>query len=447
MGPDAPIDGAHAHPDNGPDNATNFIPRVAPMSRHARFFAALTLATLVAGCRPEAHHEEEPPPEAPVKAQPAAMVSLGEWTDLLGTTQPLPNHSARISAAVEGHVLTVLRDEHGGTVVEGQDVKAGQVIVQMDDSVLRANRTKLEATLHDLDQQETQARLAVKVATIEANALKELQKGGTPVSPVDLDKAQLKQEDADSKLKAAKAKQAATRADLKALEKQMEFYTLRAPIAGRLSMVQAVPGQTLTPGTVVADVVDLKSIDVLCYAPPDAVARLSLEQRARLLVEDAGKRDATQALAGTVAFVGVAAQPETGNVPVKVRFPNPELRLRANAIVRIHVLTRPEKQRLTIPDSALSEDRDVPTVLIIEDLKTTKDDHGEEKQVGKAHTLQAEIGIRDREHGIVELLALRDPESHKEVSPDGRLFITSGGNGLHNDDLVKLQKDEHKEKD
>jgi RND family efflux transporter MFP subunit len=422
------------------------------MSRHARFFAVLTLAALVAGCRPGAHHEEEPPPEAPVKAQPAAMVTLGEWTDLLGTTQPLPNHSARISAAVEGHVLTVLRDEHGGTVVEGQEVKAGQVIVQLDDSVLRANRTKLEATLHDLDEQQKQAGYALKLATIDVNRLKELQKGdastaGSLVSRVEMEKAVVMQQDAESKQKAVAAKQAATRADLQGAQKQMEFYTLRAPIAGRLSMVQAVPGQTLTPGTVVADVVDLKSIDVLCYAPPDAVARLSLEQRAKLFVEDAGKRDATQELAGTVAFVGVAAQPETGNVPVKVRFPNPDLRLRANAIVRIHVLTRPEKQRLTIPESALMEDRDVPTVLIIEDLKTTRDDHGEEKQVGKAHTLQAEIGIRDREHGVVELLALRDPESHKEVSPDGLLFITSGGNGLHNDDLVKLQKDEHKEKD
>ena len=73
-----------------------------------------------------------------------------EWTEAIGTTQPLPNHSARISAAVEGHVLTVLRDEHGGTVVEGQEVKAGQVVVQLDDSVLQANRTKLEATLRDL---------------------------------------------------------------------------------------------------------------------------------------------------------------------------------------------------------------------------------------------------------------------------------------------------------
>lgn len=427
----------------------------ARLPRRTLLLVALTLALIGPGCREAAPHEEEPTPEAPVKAQPAAMVAMGEWTDLLGTTQPLPNHSARISAAVEGHVHSVLRDEHGGTVMEGQQVKAGQVIVQLDDSVLRANRDKLEATLHDLDEQQKQAGYALELATIDVERFKELQKGAAGsssgpsplVSRIDLDKALLLQKDAQSKLKAVASKQAATRADLKALEKQTEFYTMRAPIDGRLSMVQAVPGQTLTPGTVVAEVVDLDRIDVLCYAPPDAVARLALAQPAKLVVEEAGGRHEKQELAGMVAFVGVQAQAETGNVPVKVRFPNPQLRLRANTIVRIHVLTRPVKERLTIPEAALMEDLEIPSVLVVDDLKTEKDDHGEEKQLGKAHRLQAEIGIRDREHGVVELLGLRDPETHKEVPAGDLLFVTAGGHGLHNDDVVRLQKDEHKEKD
>ena len=412
--------------------------------------AALLLPIVLAGCRPGAPHEEEAPPEAPVKVEEAKQTVMGEWTDLLGTTQPLPNHSARISAAVEGHVLSVLRDEHGGTIVEGQQVKAGQVVVQLDDSVQRANRTKLEATLHDLEHQEKQASVAIKLAAIDVNSMKELLKGettpaGSLVSRVDLDKALLRQQDAELKLKAAEAKQEATRGELKALEKQMEFYTLRAPIAGRLSLVQAVPGQTLTPGTVVADVVDLASIDVLCYAPPDAVARLVLEQPAKLRIEQPGTSEGKQELEGKVAFVGVQAQPETGNVPVKVRFPNPGLRLRANTIVRVYVLTRPEKERLTIPEAALMEDLQEPTVVVVEHLETVKDEHGEEKQVGKVRRLEAEIGIRDREHGVVELLGLHDPDTHKEVSPAGLLFVVSGGHGLHKDDKVKLLKEEHKD--
>jgi multidrug efflux pump subunit AcrA (membrane-fusion protein) len=139
------------------------------------------------------------------------------------------------------------------------------------------------------------------------------------------------------------AREVLVRSELKALDAQLEFFTLHAPIAGRLGLLQVVPGQTLTPGTTVADVVDLDQIDVLCYAPPDSAARLALDQPARLVLTETPSSEAGKPLLGKVAFIAVQAQPETGNVAVKVRFPNPELRLRAHTIVQVHVLTRPEQ--------------------------------------------------------------------------------------------------------
>jgi len=372
----------------------------APFLRPYALLAGLLLAAAT-GCQ----GAPPPPPEehapAPVQAEAAKKMTLGEWTDLFGTTQPLPNHSARISAAVEGHVLSVLGDGKGSAVVEGQQVKAGQVILQMDDRVPRANRAKLVATLNDLEEQQKQAGYALELALLDVNSLKELRKsnptsGALPlVSRLQLDKALVMQKDAQSKRKAVADKQAAARADLKALDEQLEFFTLRAPIDGRLSIVQAVPGQTLTPGTVVADVVDLEQIDVLCYAPPAAAARLVLGQAAKLVREEATADPSALPLLGKVAFIGVQAQPETGNVAVKVRFPNPGLRLRSHAVVRVYVLTRPEQERLTIPEAALMEDLDVPTVMVVQDVKTEKKGD-EEKQLGTARQLQVVLGVRDR---------------------------------------------------
>jgi RND family efflux transporter MFP subunit len=410
--------------------------------------AGLLLSGAVVGCHGGAPAAPEPVPRAPVQAQAAKMILLGEWTELLGTTQPLPNRSARISATVEGHVLSILGDGKGSVVVEGQQVKAGQVIVRLDDSVLRANGEKLQATLNDVEELQKQAGYALELATIDVIRLKELLQSsatGNLVSRIELEKAHVLQKDAQSKQKAVAAKQAAARADLKALDKQMEFFTLRAPIAGRLSIVHAVPGQTLNPGAIVADVVDLDQIDALCFAPPHAAARLALEQPAKLLVDEPGTREAGQPLMGTVVFVGVQAQPETGNVPVKVRFPNPNLRLRAYAIVRVHVLTEPEQERLTIPEAALMEDRDVPAVLAVQDVKTESNASGPET-TGKARKLQAVLGIRDRDLGVVEILGLEDPATKKKVAPTGVLFVTAGGHGLLNDDVVKLQHEEPKEK-
>jgi membrane fusion protein (multidrug efflux system) len=422
-----------------------------PYVRHLPLLiGVLFLPCLSIGCRKTLPPTEEGTPQAPVKAEAAKTLVLGEWTDLLGTTQPLPNHSARVSAAVEGRVLSVLGDSMGAVVTEGQQVKAGQVIVRLDDRVLQANREKLRAALDDLDEQKKQAGYAVELAKIEVNRLEELtpsssSSGSLPlVSRVELNRARIAQKDAESKQKSVTAKHAVATAELKALDEQLHFYTLRAPIAGRLGIVQAVPGQTLSAGTVVAEVVDLNEIDVVCYAPPDAAARLALDQPAKLVLGEAAGEDGKRFPAGKVAFVGIQAQPETGNVAVKVRFPNPDLRLRTNTVVRVHVLTKPEKERLTIPETALMEDRDPPTVVAVQDVKSEKK-NGDEQKVGKVRKLQATLGVRDRDRHVVELLGLVDPATKETVAPQRLLFVTAGGNGLQNDDVVKLQKEESKE--
>jgi len=408
--------------------------------RYYHQFVGLLIASAVVGCRAEPTPPGEDP--APVHAQAAQKVVLGEWTDLLGTTQPLPNRSARISAAAEGHVVSILGDGKGAAVVEGQQVKVGQVIVRLDDRVPASNRDKLKATLDELDEQQIQAGFALELATIDVNRLKELGKttGTLPlVSKIELERAYVLEKDAKSKAKGVAARQAAARADLRALESQLEFFTLRAPIAGRLSLVNAVPGQTLTPGTVVADVMDLSQIDALCHAPAQVAARLALDQSAKLIVEDTHDGGGPEIPPGKVVFIAVQAQPETGNVAVKARFTNPELRLRAHAIIRVLILTKPEKERLTIPEAALMEDRNIPMVVVAQDAKNKKTGDAEKH----AKKLEVTLGVRDRVRGIAEILSLKDPTTEKEVSPEGLLFITEGAHGLQDGDVVKIEA-EHK---
>ncbi|HZU37196.1 MAG TPA: hypothetical protein VFA18_14840, partial [Gemmataceae bacterium] len=139
-------------------------------------FAILWMACLVAGC----HRAGEEPPEeaiAPVQAQQPREVSVESWTEIVGTTQPLPGNAAKVSAPVEGRVLWVLGDGHGPAVAEGQEVKAGQIIAQLDDRIMRANRARTAAAQKELDQQRRQAELAVQLAQIEVNRQQDLARG------------------------------------------------------------------------------------------------------------------------------------------------------------------------------------------------------------------------------------------------------------------------------
>jgi multidrug efflux pump subunit AcrA (membrane-fusion protein) len=421
----------------------------------------LFTACFASGCRRAA---EEPAEVAiaPVQAQQPREVSVESWTELVGTTQALPGNAARISAPVEGRVLWVLGDGHGPAVIEGQQVNVGQVIAQLDDRVMRANRARTAAVQRELEQARRQAELAVRSAQIEVDRQEELARESAGRSSLPLT-SRIAREQAHIALEAARSKQqgiadkiASGLEELKALDEQLQLYTLGAPIAGRLGTVQVVPGQTLPVGTPVADVVNLNEVDVLCYVPP-VVARKLLEAQnklskaeankglqARLAVDKESGRKDLAGMQGRVVYLAVGAQPDTGNFAVKVRFPNPDLALRANTVQRVAVLTQPAVVAQVIPEAALMDDQNPPGVVIIEGLETKKNaETGKEEQKGKARRMQAIVGIRDRRLGVVQILRLEDPEKKVSISlQDEPWFVTKGKNGLETGDQVKIAQEE-----
>lgn len=413
------------------------------------FFLGIAQVFLVAGCgRPAAPAEETPSP-APVKWMEARELFIEEWTELLGTTQPLPDRAARITAPIEGQVVSVLLDSQGRPVTEGQAVKKGDVIVQLDDRIARANRDKTEAAHEELKHQVLQADFAVKLAEIELRRLQELTGKGEAtsvlVSPIEVEKARVALEEAKSKRQGALLHLTSGEKELKAIDEQLKLYTLTAPLDGRLGRVQVVPGQTLAPGTVVTEIIDLdKEIDVLCFVPPHTARRLQLGQQARIGgIAEQGAGDEASA-AGTVQFIADQAEVDTGNFAVKVRFPNSQARLRGNVTLRLRVLTTPGKAALTLPELAVMEDQDPPAVLVVEDYKQeTKE--GKEIETGKARVLRAKLGVRDRVLHLVEILGLDDPDKKWQGTRETAKFIIEKGQGLRNGDPVKLEVEEEDE--
>src|SRR5205814_8705514 len=116
----------------------------------------------------------EPLARAPVKWRAARQFFLEEWTEVVGTTQPLPGQSARLTARVEGRVISVLDGANGKPAVEGQTVKKGDVIVRMDASLAQAHLDKAVAFQEELKQLTKQANLAVTLAKHDLKRLEEL---------------------------------------------------------------------------------------------------------------------------------------------------------------------------------------------------------------------------------------------------------------------------------
>jgi multidrug efflux pump subunit AcrA (membrane-fusion protein) len=146
--------------------------------------------------------------------------------------------------------------------------------------------------------------------------------------------------------------------------------------------------------------------------------------------------------AGEIVYIAEQAEPETGNYAVKVRFSNKDAHLRANRVLRIRVLTR-TRNALSLPESAVQEDEQRPTVVIVTDRKKVKNGEGGEDEVGVARRMQVELGLRDRGNRLVEIVNLVDPEKdpakrwHGEIKD--ALFVVEGGQGLQTGDAVKLE--------
>jgi RND family efflux transporter MFP subunit len=436
--------------------------------------------SLLTGCGGKAASEQaadEDNGAAHVVAMQARQVKFGRWVTLAGGTQPLLNHTARVSNAVEGRVVDVLPvDENGKRFAEGDWVKKGQLIARLDTQVAQAGQARAEADLKDAQAQIQTARTAVQLATQTLNRLEALQRTEQPgrplVPPAQLQQARGDWENAQSQEKAANAKEASARAALTAIEKQLAYYDLRAPIDGYLSTVQAVPGQMLALGTPVAEVMNLNEIDVLCYAPPSQVNLLRIGQPAQVVGSDTsrltlpsppsdGGEGRVGRAQGKVVYIAVQAQPDSGSFAVKVRFPNPDLALRANALVQVHVEVEPARERLAIPVSALIDDTRPPQVVLAQLEEKKEEDEGKpeaakepekapelEKKVWVAHRYEAIVGARDRKTGMVEIVALHGLEEKDEPPPlQDAWFVTSGWHGVKPGDQLEVEKVEpNKEK-
>src|SRR5947199_8045885 len=101
--------------------------RTMPRTPRRLIFLIVLAFSFLPGCRRAEPPAEEKAPPAAVKWQGPSQASLEEWTELVGTTVPLPDRLARVSAPVEGRVAAILGEGGEKPVAEGQRGEKGSV--------------------------------------------------------------------------------------------------------------------------------------------------------------------------------------------------------------------------------------------------------------------------------------------------------------------------------
>ena len=266
-----------------------------------------------------------PPPEA-VGSAPAQAEAWETTVSAVGSISSLRN--VAVSAEVPGTVSKIRFES-------GQIAKEGQVLVELDAEVERAQMASVEAR-RDL-------------ATRNAERSRKLAAGNV------ISKAQL--DDVE-----AQAKTATT--DTAALRAQLERKIIRAPFRGRLGIRAVNVGQYLTPGTMVTTLDAMGGTFVDFTLPQDELAVVAVGLPVRVTMEGA-----KEALTGTITAIDPTVDPTTRNVKVRAAIPELPSTPRPGTFVTVDVIKPTQAKVVAVPTTAIVHASYGDSVFVIEDKK------------------------------------------------------------------------------
>lgn len=333
-----------------------------PSSGSFRFSARhglrpLLLPVLLALTLVACSNEKAAPPPAPV----AEVIVQPVATQALAVNQRLPGRTV-------AYMISDVRPQVGGILqkrlfTEGQDVKAGEVLYQIDPASYQAALDSAKANL-------AQAEAAVLAARPKAQRYANLLKLDA-VSQQAADEAQ-------ATLRQNEAAVLAAQAALQTARINLDYTRIKAPISGVVGTSSYTPGALVTsnqetPLTTIRQLdpiyvdVSLSSAQLLSLRKRMSSGALKSAGEAidvRVLLEDGSTYDQT----GSLAFIGTSVGTGTGDVLLRAVLPNPDGLLLPGMYVRAELPMAINDNAILVPQSAITRNtRGEATVQLVDD--------------------------------------------------------------------------------
>jgi membrane fusion protein (multidrug efflux system) len=278
-------------------------------------------------------------PAAPPQMPPAAVTFLAATAETVTITRDLPGRInplrvAEIRARVPGILLKKSFDE-------GADVKAGDVLFQIDPLPLQAARDSAAALV-------LRAEANGKLAENQARRLLELV-GVSAVSKQDA-------ENAESAVSIANADILAAKATLATAELNLGYATVTAPISGRIGKAMVTEGALVGQNTATLMAV-IQQLDPVYFDFTQSSSDHAKLKKAgangnniTLLLEDGSAYEGQ----GRILFSEAFVDESTGMVTLRAEFPNPQRDLLPGTFSRARIVEAIRENVITIPQRALT---------------------------------------------------------------------------------------------
>jgi HlyD family secretion protein len=175
-------------------------------------------------------------------------------------------------------------------VVDGQNVKAGDLLVTIDQERLRQSMAQATAALEAVRQDAARLEGAMRRSVDSFPRYEALRQQGL-MSDEDFRQQKLAKESAVLSYSSARANVAQSEANLRAMQDGLSKATLRAPITGRVTSLKAekgetaIPGMSNLPGATLMIISDMSEMQAEIKVNESEVVRTKVGQTAQVTVE------------------------------------------------------------------------------------------------------------------------------------------------------------------
>jgi membrane fusion protein (multidrug efflux system) len=317
----------------------------------AAIAGSLVLAALVAGCDQGSEQKAAAPPPAPaVGVQPAAMKGVSWSYEFVGRIQAVD--IVQIRARVEGFLEKRL-------FREGQDVKTGDLLYQIEKPPFQALVDQAQANVKSAEAQQVNAHLQYE------RSLELVKRQNIAQATVDQNKAAL-----DSAI----AMVMQTKAALDQAEINLGYTDIRSPIDGRIGRTAFTVGNLVNASS--GPLATIVSQDPMYVLFP--VSQRQLEDIRETRRKEDGTQEKIEILvrlsggkiyghSGVWNFTDPQVDQQTDTLTVRATVPNPERQLADGEFVTVVFKARKSEPRLVVPQAALQVDQAGYYVLVVDD--------------------------------------------------------------------------------
>jgi membrane fusion protein, multidrug efflux system len=270
----------------------------------------------------------------PVAVAAAVSRDMPVYLNGLGTVEAF--YTVTLKPRIDGQVLQVF-------FKEGQDVKKGQVLVQIDPRPYEVAVAQTEATLY-----KDQAQLTI--AKRNFDRYQDLFKQGV-VSRQDLDTQQ-------SNYGALEGTVRADQAAIANAKLNVAYCRITSPIDGRVGLRQVDPGNMVhaSDANGLLVITQLHPIATVFMIPEDSLPSVVKAERTRskpLEVDVFSRDNRTKLATGNLTTINNQIDTATGTVRLKAVFDNTEGLLWPNQFVNARLLLDVQRNTIAIPASAI----------------------------------------------------------------------------------------------